>query len=146
MRDYVLGFLFSNELHHVVLIRKNRPVQQAGKLNGIGGKVEMDQEETFDAAIVREFREETGVLFEHWMPFAKLMFSDGSTMGVYCGQIDSTDSIHSATDEEVRIYPVNTLDTLNQRSDVMPNLRWLIPMAQGFLLGEQVRPYFIQGE
>jgi len=59
MIEYVVGFAFSRYGNKVALIRKNKPDWQAGKLNGIGGKVEQD--EYYFYAMVREFREETGV-------------------------------------------------------------------------------------
>ena len=54
----VLGLAF-DDLDRVALIRKLRPDWQAGKFNGIGGKVEAD--ETSCEAMSREFMEETGV-------------------------------------------------------------------------------------
>src|SRR5436190_15473444 len=56
---YVAGFLFTNDGRAVVLVRKNKPAWQKGRLNGVGGKVEGD--ETPAAAMQREFREEAGV-------------------------------------------------------------------------------------
>ena len=55
---YVLGFAFTTD-GRVALIQKKRPAWQAGRLNGIGGKVEGTEHSA--AAMVREFREETGV-------------------------------------------------------------------------------------
>ena len=57
--NYVVGFLFKEDKSSVVLIRKDRPAWQAGKLNGVGGKIEPN-ESAIDA-MVREFREETSV-------------------------------------------------------------------------------------
>ena len=37
---YVVGFAFSADMSRVLLIRKNRPLWMAGKLNGIGGRAE----------------------------------------------------------------------------------------------------------
>ena len=34
--DYVVGFMFDLNYKDVVLIRKNRPVWQQNKLNGVG--------------------------------------------------------------------------------------------------------------
>src|SRR5437764_210410 len=59
MRSYVCGFLFSPDRSQVLLIRKNRPAWQAGKLNGVGGKVEPG--ESLHAAMRREFREEAAL-------------------------------------------------------------------------------------
>ena len=57
MRSYVLGFCFSRDHSKVVLIAKNRPKWQAGRLNGIGGHVE--DGEIPIVAMAREFREES---------------------------------------------------------------------------------------
>lgn len=59
-RRFVLGFCFDIGYHNVLLIEKNRPPWQAGKLNGIGGKIE--EGESPSGAMVREFQEETGGL------------------------------------------------------------------------------------
>lgn len=70
--DAVVGFAFSDDLRTVLLIRKRRPASQAGKLNGVGGKVEPG--ETFLDAMVREFREESGIDTSpaDWTHFATL--------------------------------------------------------------------------
>lgn len=39
MKKYVLGFMFSADKKHVLLILKNHPEWQAGSLNGVGGKI-----------------------------------------------------------------------------------------------------------
>ena len=39
MQEYVCGLLFSVDRTRVLLIRKRRPAWQAGRLNGVGGKV-----------------------------------------------------------------------------------------------------------
>lgn len=39
MDKYVLGFVFDKQ-DRILLIKKNRPAFQKGKLNGLGGKVE----------------------------------------------------------------------------------------------------------
>ena len=58
MKRYVLGLAFTED-GSVVMVRKNRPVWQAGKLNFVGGKVEPN--EMYSDTMVREFLEETGV-------------------------------------------------------------------------------------
>lgn len=58
VQRYVLGFAFT-PADQVALIQKAKPEWQKGLLNGIGGKVEDD--ETNIQAMVREFKEETGV-------------------------------------------------------------------------------------
>lgn len=58
--EYVLGFMFNEDESKVLLVHKNRPTWQAGKLNGIGGKIEAG--ETPLQAMEREFMEETGFI------------------------------------------------------------------------------------
>lgn len=60
MKEYVLGFMFTEDGKGVVLIQKKKPAWQHGRWNGIGGKIE--ERETPEKAIVREFEEETGVV------------------------------------------------------------------------------------
>lgn len=59
MKRYVLGLAFT-ENGSVVMVQKNRPEWQAGKLNFIGGKIE-PYDETAVHTMSREFEEETGV-------------------------------------------------------------------------------------
>jgi 8-oxo-dGTP diphosphatase len=79
---YVVGFAFDLVGENVVLIRKNKPKWQEGRLNGIGGKIEL-HEIPIDA-MVREFKEETGVdsIPGYWINFAK-MESDNFLMHCY---------------------------------------------------------------
>jgi 8-oxo-dGTP pyrophosphatase MutT (NUDIX family) len=69
---YVAGFMFDVANKQVALIRKTKPAWQAGKLNGIGGKIE--DGESPEAAMVREFLEETGCNTDRddWSHFASL--------------------------------------------------------------------------
>lgn len=116
---YALGFLFDED-DNVALIEKTRPAWQAGKLNGIGGKVE--DGETPRNAMVREFEEEAGGIVTDWRLFAVLEH-DGAFIFMYASK--GYVSIESATDEKVMWYPSQAL----HRFPVMPNLRWLVPMA-----------------
>ena len=59
MKKYTVGFIFNKDLSKVLLIHKTKPEWQAGRINGIGGKVE-DGEEYVDC-MVREAEEETGI-------------------------------------------------------------------------------------
>lgn len=59
-REYTLGFAFSSDFSKVLLIQKNRPIWQEGKLNGIGGKLEECDQTPIDG-MIREFKEETNI-------------------------------------------------------------------------------------
>jgi len=121
---YVAGFMFDPELKHVALIEKKRPDWQAGKLNGIGGHVEQG-EVTFEA-MVREFREETGLdtsIFQ-WVQLAIL---EGPDYRVdFFASVGPIRSLKSTTDEQVVIYSTDCITADN----AIPNLTFLIPMAK----------------
>jgi 8-oxo-dGTP diphosphatase len=127
MQKYVLGFAFNSLGEQVALILKNRPVWQAGKLNGIGGKIE--HEEPMHAAMVREFREETGVTTEDadWTLYAIL---SGAEFVVYTFRCRLDDKrfgqVHSCTDEDVLVLP---LDAPEIRKYGISNIPWLIAAA-----------------
>lgn len=54
-----LGFIFDEELENVLLIEKNKPDWQKGKLNGVGGHCEPN--ESYITSMIRECFEETGI-------------------------------------------------------------------------------------
>ncbi len=59
-KQFVLGFAFSSDGRQIVLIEKDHPASQAGKLNGLGGKVKTGDAAPIDA-VCRECDEEAGV-------------------------------------------------------------------------------------
>jgi 8-oxo-dGTP diphosphatase len=106
----------------VLLIRKNRPAWQAGKLNGIGGRIE--SEETPDQAMRREFFEETGIEHQAWQCFCTLRDDRGWLVHFFYATGDVLKA-KSLTDEAVVCCGLPALS----KSEALPNLQWLIPMA-----------------
>lgn len=147
MKRYVLGFAFSKDKTHVALIEKQRPDWQKGFYNGIGGKIEADE---FDHdAMVREFKEETGVDTEaiEWDKFANMLFEE-SVMGgkakVSCFRMFSDVVFYCNTveDEKIQIF---CLDPKTQSEypllynyPCIKNLNILIPLAmdEDFIMAE----------
>lgn len=133
--SYVLGFLFLNGKREVVMIRKNKPEWQAGKLNGVGGKIERTDESPL-AAMQREWKEETGEKRDTWEQFLTLNFKAAK---VHCFRaFDLQSSATTATDEMIVRAQVGTLNC--QRVDCifgsiteyiapLANIRWIIPFA-----------------
>lgn len=118
---YVVGFMFDQTETSVLLLWKNRPEWQQGRINGIGGRIE--DNETPLEAMCREFREEAGIVHADWREFCIL--SDTRDWSIHF--FFATGSIGDAeqcTDELPMILPVDDLP-----DSVIPNLRWLIPMA-----------------
>jgi 8-oxo-dGTP diphosphatase len=128
-RQWVVGFLFDDEAELVVLIRKNRPAWQAGKLNGVGGKVEPGEAPV--EAMRREFQEETGLTVLSWHHFASLQWEEGV---VYFFRSFAPRrrlyEVRTTTDEHVERHQVHTLiQPGSGRDNVTPNLLWLVPLA-----------------
>lgn len=76
MTRYVAGFMFSEDRPRVLLIEKQRPAWQKGRLNGIGGHIEPG--ETPWEAQRREFLEEAVFGFDDWKSFAEVIAADQS--------------------------------------------------------------------
>jgi 8-oxo-dGTP diphosphatase len=122
-KTYACGFLFSLDRQYVALINKERPDYQAGKINGIGGKVDVG--ETPHRAMVREFQEEAGVLIPEWQRLAKIERLDG-TVHFFSAFSDDIDLIQTMTDELVNLHLVKEAV---HYPNLMPYLRFLIPLA-----------------
>lgn len=120
MTNYAVGFAFDH--NRVLLICKNKPEWQAGKLNGVGGKIEKN--ETSIEAMCREFQEECGVSTApfHWNLRIHLIM-DVSIIDFYSGHFP-IDGTEDKTEEKLYIAHVNNLP-----QNVIPNLRWIIPFC-----------------
>ncbi len=118
INSYVVGFLREDDM--ILLIEKQRPDWQAGKLNGIGGKIETL--ETPFVAMVREFEEETGLRIQEWSESVIMQGPDWIVYVFYAyGLICQA---KTTTDESIVIVNKNMLP-----SKVLPNLHWLIPLS-----------------
>lgn len=159
MTAYVCGFAFDT-MGDVCLIRKEHPQWQRGLLNGVGGKIELDDPEVTVihegsvvsygpsrsySAIAREFKEEAGVsiLPHRWRLFHREQWQNGNsvdffTTGLLAGEIPTTQ-----TDERVLMFGWRHRDWLSwQQAGLMYNLPYLIPMAYTHLYGDpQNLPY-----
>jgi 8-oxo-dGTP diphosphatase len=118
---YVLALLFSIDRSRVVLMRKTRPAWQAGRVNALGGKL-LPGESPVDAAR-REVREEAGVDVVRWDEF--LVWDDPVyRMHAMRAFDDAALRARTAEDQEVFLADVGSLP-----SELIDNLRWLIPLA-----------------
>lgn len=127
LHKYTVGFLFTDDRQQLALIRKNKPAWQRGMFNGIGGKIEPGENPV--KAMNREFREETGVVeYVQWKPFTVMTGSD-FVIHFFKAFVPKKifNELKSPTDEEVVV--VSTEHVCSQESHVIPNLRWLVPMA-----------------
>lgn len=124
MKNYVVGFLISaTEVPGVVLIRKNRPDWQVGLWNGVGGHIE--EHEGPLEAMTREFKEETGVTYNDWDNFLTVTYKDCTVW--FFKSFTSQDTLikcRTVTDEPIKMFSVENLPL-----NLVPNLRWIIPLA-----------------
>ncbi len=119
MQHYACGLLFSLDRSRVLLIRKRRPAWQAGKLNGIGGKLEAG--ETPLDAMRREFREEAALDIADWQQILTLTGRDWQ--GHFFRAFGPIEEARTVTDEALEIHPTRPLP-----HDTIPNLHWMIPL------------------
>lgn len=127
--EYVLGFAFDEGLNNVVLIRKAKPPFMRGRINGIGGKIDTEQEHRHPSlAMSREFNEETGVQFlaDEWKRFAEITCSEGQLIQVFTTR---SQVIFDCGTNEDKGEIVSLYDPRQLPSAVMNNVRWLVPMA-----------------
>jgi 8-oxo-dGTP diphosphatase len=124
--NYVLGFAFLNDDKDVILIEKTKPDWQKGLLNGVGGKLE-DYDDSSVHAMVREFREETGIetTIHEWDYFGE-MYGDGFHINLFRASLDDARP-EALTDEIPYICDVATLN--KSRDMCISNIPWLVNMA-----------------
>ena len=119
-QEYVVGFRF--EGRNVLLLRKNRPAWQSGRLNGVGGKVEPG--EHVADAMSREYKEEVGVPVCDWDYRIRLV-GTSFVLHVFSskGEIELPRQKNDV-DEDLVLVPFENLP-----SDVIGNLHWMIPLC-----------------
>ena len=127
MTRYVLGFAFDGAGKNVVLIRKNKPIWQAGKFNGVGGKIEKG--ETALRAMTREFNEETGVITDQheWNLLGFMNGTDWECVVFHLFRDEVVELVKTTTDEEVHTFPVFIAQS---EIPTISNVPWLIEAAR----------------
>jgi len=126
--------LFNAACDRVVLMMKRRPAWQAGRWNGVGGKVEPGED--IHTAMHREAAEEIGVR-PIWLHYVNLEYPEAHIAFFGSRSQPSFDQAQQLTDE--RIYWHNMGAVLGGGLKVLvPNLRFLIPMAVHALARENI--------
>lgn len=130
MKEFSLGFIFNATGDRVLLVHKQKPEWQAGKINGIGGKLE--EGETPEECIARETFEEARLTIpsQAWI-FLGLKSETSATIHIFMTIYEGDTSDAQKGDyEEVEWFPTDNLP-----ENCIPNLWWMIPFAQEQMLG-----------
>ena len=122
--EYVVGFLFTADWRHVVLIQKNKPVWQAGRYNGVGGKRKPGED--WNACMSRECQEETGVTIppDAWEHTVTL-YNDWFECRFF--RACSDQAMQAKTMETEQVTVVSMADVY--KLPLITNLHWLLPLS-----------------
>lgn len=125
MTSCVVGFAFDEGKEHILLIKKNRPLWQRGRYNGVGGHIRQGEKPV--EAMVREFAEEAGYVTkaDQWKPLLRIIDQVHDTEVYFFHIMIDVDDCCSMTDERVAVFPTIFLDGI----DTLPNTQWLVLMA-----------------
>ncbi len=139
MNKFVLAFIFDQTFEHVLLMHKNRPEWQKGKINGLGGKVE--EGESALNCVHREVKEESGLQIEagDWVKCG-VMYSDSFTMDVFgCAYKGNPSDAQTLEDEPIEWFSVNSLpkNTIN-------NLQWLMNITLDKVKNEDIEDFEVK--
>lgn len=124
MQKYTLGFIFDSSREQVLLMHKLKPEWQAGKINGVGGKMEEGEEKI--TCIVREVREETGLETERdsWIYVGEIGSDAWQTHVFALVYQGNSSDVRSMEKERVEWFAVDALP-----ANIISNLTWLVPLA-----------------
>jgi len=116
----------------ILLVLKDRPEWQKGRLNLVGGKIEKG--ETPGHAAMRELQEEAGLIGispEYGTPIIPKLCGaiKGVDCVVYCFSVDVNEKIIKPREGETEKVDWYSLDVLDD-SRLMPNLRLVVPLLQ----------------
>lgn len=134
MKEYVLGFAFWR--NHVALIWKTKgPQYVINTYNGIGGKVEAQDDGWIEGAMTREFAEETGLVIspDMWLHFATQNGTswDGDKYKLHClvTHLPKDEDFRNIENREGEGETVAWHSMLYEIPRLTPNLKWLLPLA-----------------
>lgn len=113
MKKYSMTFIFNNEMTKVLLIKKNKPDNMKGLLNGIGGHKE-DYDKSYEDCAIREIKEESDLLIstENLINIGELSKENEFYVALFAVKTKEEDILkfNSLTDEKVFLIDLNKLN------------------------------------
>lgn len=125
MIEYVSGLLIDHPKERVVLIRKNKPERLAGKLTGVGGKI--DPGETMYQAMQREFIEEAGCNISDWHHVCTLEGIDHRIF--FFRYFVEPIELFKVRSMEAEVVDVYSIDQILADKSLVSNMRWVLPLC-----------------
>jgi 8-oxo-dGTP pyrophosphatase MutT (NUDIX family) len=124
-KRYVLGFVCDPGDRTVLLVRKDHPFDQAGRLNGLGGAAKVGEHP--EDAVCRGAHEEAGLdtTPDQWKNFAII---GGDDWLCYCFTTLCHTGFAEAPPGRERLERIK-LGDLVQRTDLVRGVIWLVPLA-----------------
>lgn len=131
MTRATLGFVYTPDFQHVLLIEKQRPAAHKGKLNGLGGKCETTEGGL--ECMSRELTEEAGINIPAaaWRAIGSLSWQEWQVEIFVATFHGPTTAAQSLTDDPITWYPVDQLP-----ANIVSNLSWLIPLGIDYLTND----------
>lgn len=127
---YALGFVFDESVQKVLLVHKQKPDWQQGKVNGVGGKYESG--EVREMCICRETKEETtlDIAKQDWVFVGTIRQSQGNVSIWTARYIGALTDARKDDQEDIEWFDFNALP-----ENAIDNLQWLIPLCRQKLQG-----------
>ncbi len=125
----VVGFITDGK--RILLINKNRPENQKGLFNGVGGAVQ--ENETPLEAMVREAKEETGLEIKEWIEIDVFPYPNGITLYLYQATISckEIEQFQSPTDEKVSLFDKDKLP-----ENLVHDIAYIVKRRLNFFKGD----------
>jgi 8-oxo-dGTP diphosphatase len=118
--------MFNIEMNKVVMIKKTKPIWMYGLLNGVGGKIEQNEEPL--SAMIREFHEETGLFHLNWI-LSHIEEDKSYHMSIFYAITENIYAVETITEEVVDIYNVNSLP-----NNLCPNISFHIETIENNII------------
>lgn len=131
--EYVVVYVDS-ELDQILVVEKDRPAWQKGRLNLVGGKIE-EQENVVDAAI-RELEEESGLIPSGTPELFGRIYGNWGT--VWCVKVPVEAREIQSREGETENVCWKYWDDLKNDSRLIPNLKVVISLIRAGIKGWKI--------
>lgn len=125
MPNYVIVFAENVVNKNFILVEKKKPDWQRGKLNLVGGKIELNENPAEAAS--RELKEETGIAAFDLEHMGEIHCYNNEICYCYKAYVPNIE-IKSGDDEEEEFFWTNW-DNVKNKSNLMLNLTLIIPLC-----------------